>query len=184
MKIKVGSKRYDVLGSFQPYLRVIAQEITGEKKNVNTGEVKPLGYNPLGAATGQDQTDHYPGFGDETRGTVLWNFFQNKLAPIPSLLVRGMEQTKGQKIDWHTEALKMGVPMWLPDIYKATEKDGAAGGAGVLIPSFIGWGVQDYDAPSSKKKGNSKSDEFGFPKAEKDTGFKSGKGTDEFGFPK
>jgi hypothetical protein len=126
------------------------QELTGEKKNVNTGELKSLGPNPLGLVVGQDQTDHYPGFGDETRMTVLGNFFGNKLAPLPSLFLRYMEQNKYQKLDWPTEAAKLGVPMWLPDVYNETKTNGAASGAEILAPNFIGWGVQDYDPPKSK----------------------------------
>lgn len=150
LKIKVGNRRYDVLGSFQPYLRLAVQELTGEKKNVNTEEIKPLGSNPLGMLIGQDQTDHYPGFGDETRMTVLGNFFGNKLAPLPSLFLRYMEQNKYQKLDWPAEAAKLGVPMWLPDVYNETKTNGAASGAEILAPNFIGWGVQDYDPPKPK----------------------------------
>ena len=150
LKIKKGNRRYDVLGSFQPYLRLAVQELTGEKKNVNTGEIKPLGSNPLGMLIGQDQTDHYPGFGDETRMTVLGNFFGNKLAPLPSLFLRYMEQNKYQKLDWPAEAAKLGVPMWLPDVYNETKTNGAASGAEILAPNFIGWGVQDYDPPKPK----------------------------------
>lgn len=172
LKIKVGNRRYDVLGSFQPYLRLAVQELTGEKKNVNTGEIKPLGANPLGMLIGQDQTDHYPGFGDETRMTVLGNFFGNKLAPLPSLFLRYMEQNKYQKLDWPLEAAKLGVPMWFPDVYTETKTNGAAPGAGIFAPNFIGWGVQDYEPPKPKASNSTADDPFG------DTGFDNSGGFD------
>jgi len=70
-KIKVGNTRFDVTGGMASLVTLVAREITNSTKSSTTGLVKGLG-------TGE--------FGESTRLSVAYNFFENKLAPLPAAI--------------------------------------------------------------------------------------------------
>ena len=65
-KIRMKDTRIDILGGFQPYFRTFVQAITGEKKDIETGEIKKLNAD----------------FGGATKMSVISNLFTNKFSPI------------------------------------------------------------------------------------------------------
>jgi len=70
-KIKVGNTRFDVSGGMASIITLAARQITNSTKSSTTGLVKELG-------TGE--------FGESTRLSVAYNFFENKLAPLPAAI--------------------------------------------------------------------------------------------------
>ena len=70
-KIKIGNTRFDVSGGMASIITLAARLITNSTKSSTTGLVKQLG-------TGE--------FGGSTRWSVAWNFFENKLAPLPAAI--------------------------------------------------------------------------------------------------
>ena len=70
-KIKVGSTRFDVSGGMASVITLAARQITNSTKSSTTGLVKQLG-------TGE--------FGASDRLDVVYNFFENKLSPMYSVI--------------------------------------------------------------------------------------------------
>jgi hypothetical protein len=70
-KIKVGNTRFDVSGGMAGIVTLAFRQITNSTKSSTTGLVSELG-------TGK--------FGSSTRQSVIFDFFQNKLAPLPAAL--------------------------------------------------------------------------------------------------
>jgi len=69
--IKVGSTRFDVSGGMASIVTLASRLITNSTKSSTTGIVKELG-------TGE--------FGESTRLDVVYNFFENKLSPLYSVI--------------------------------------------------------------------------------------------------
>jgi len=70
-KIKIKNTRFDVSGGMASVITLAARQITNSTKSSTTGLVKELG-------TGE--------FGESTRLSVAYNFFENKLAPLPAAI--------------------------------------------------------------------------------------------------
>jgi len=70
-KIKIGNTRFDVSGGMASVITLAARQITNSTKSSTTGLVRELG-------TGD--------FGAPTRLSVAYNFFENKLAPLPAAI--------------------------------------------------------------------------------------------------
>jgi len=70
-KIKIGNTRFDVSGGMASIITLAARQITNSTKSSTTGLVKELG-------TGE--------FGESTRLDIVYNFFENKLAPLPAAI--------------------------------------------------------------------------------------------------
>ena len=127
-KIKVGNTRYDILGGYGQYITLGARISTNQTKNMY-GEVSTLGKK----------------FGAPTRLDVAEKFFENKSAPIASLVedyLRGKDAV-GNKFNTKTELVKHITPLIAQDAYDLFKQDGAKG---VLMatPGVFGIGVQTY----------------------------------------
>jgi len=70
-KIKIGNTRFDVSGGMASVVTLAMRQITNSTKSSTTGLVSKLG-------TGK--------FGSSTRASVFFNFFENKLAPLPAAI--------------------------------------------------------------------------------------------------
>jgi hypothetical protein len=70
-KIKIGDTRFDVSGGMASIVTLAFRQITNSTKSSTTGLVSQLG-------TGK--------FGSSTRASVFYNFFENKLAPLPGAI--------------------------------------------------------------------------------------------------
>ena len=128
-KIKIGNTRYDVLGSFQQYIKLAAQLITGEIISSTTGRTMTLGegYKPL------------------TRKEIVMRFFEYKTSPIASFVI-GLLTGKtmmGEEFDMPTEVINRFIPMVVQDIYDISQEKGAEG---LLygLPAIFGVGMQTY----------------------------------------
>lgn len=151
-KIKIGNTRLDIWGGHIQWVRMFAQLISGERKSTTTGEIKKLGEKR----------------GDDTRFDVLVNFFKNKLAPTPALAVRlaesklkeGKEGMKivgafGEETTLSEEAIGQVVPLYLQDFNKLRKEHDPATLTGLMIASFLGFGVQDYNKNKDVSKNDS-----------------------------
>ncbi|MDX9775870.1 MAG: hypothetical protein RBT40_07990, partial [Petrimonas sp.] len=128
-KVKIGNTRLDFWGGWQPYARVIAQLITGERKTTNTGAIVPI-----------------------NRADVLENFIRGKLSPFAALVV---DILKGETIigeelttetdDLKTQAFNRLTFMFIQDLVDAINDSGAKG-ALLAMPGVLGAGVQTYGA--------------------------------------
>lgn len=137
-KIKVGDTRYDVLGGFQQYIRLVAQEITGEKKSTATGKI--VGLNPAK-------------FPYQSRGSVLGSFVRAKLAPATGIGIDFLtgRDAVGLPVTVKNELYTHFSPLQLQDGIQAYQKGGFAKVLSVLIPSMFGVGVQMYSSNKTKQ---------------------------------
>lgn len=141
-KIKVGNTRYDILGGHQQNIRLIAQLVTGEKVNSETGELQTLG---------PDR-----GFGKPSRVDLLYQFIENKENPAVAFATKALRGTDptGEPINLATEAGKLGLPLALANIYGTGKDTGSIGkGAAMNVPGIFGVGVQTYGTVPTKDKG-------------------------------
>lgn len=138
-KIKDGNTRWDMWGGFQPYIRVLAQEIMGKSKSARTGVTQDLS----GEGT----------FG-KTRFDVAQTFLRGKLAPIPSMgwdYLSGRTMT-GEDVTLKEEAMQHLLPMIAGDLKDAMQDRGVKALFDVGIPSNFGVSVSTYLPSGYDKK--------------------------------
>ncbi len=128
-KIKVGNTRYDILGGFQQYIRFIAQMITGQRISTTTGKLMTVG----------------EGFNAPTRKDIAMSFFENKEAPIPSLITALMtgKTAIGGDVNLPAEIIDRFIPMFLQDASDLIKEYGPVG-ALMSLPGVMGAGSQTY----------------------------------------
>lgn len=110
-KIKIGHTRFDMSGGMSSLVVLAAREATQASKSSTTGKVHPLNSGKFGSQTGTD---------------VLYNFFENKLAPVSSVV---KDMLKGRTFSGENpgilnEAKNLLVPMTITnaqEIYKDPE---------------------------------------------------------------
>lgn len=130
-KIKVGNTRYDILGGFQQYIKLLSQLATGQVVSSTTGKVVTLGegYKPL------------------TRKDILMRFFESKTSPVASFIISLMtgQTGVGEPVNIPTEIINRFIPMMAQDIYDiAKDKDSIGKGLLMAIPGIFGAGSQTY----------------------------------------
>jgi hypothetical protein len=136
-KIKIGNTRYEVFGGVTPYVRFIAQMISGQQKSSVTGKVT------------------YPdeGFKAKSRWDILTSFGLSKVAPIPSLVISALKGKTmiGEDVNIPKEVALRFVPMVAQDMYDAVKEHGALG-IPMVTPSIFGVGVQTYPSLSKREQ--------------------------------
>lgn len=136
-KIKIGNTRYDILGGLQQNIRLMAQLITGEKINSNTGELQGLG----------------DGFASPTRYDILLQAFENKENPLLSMataMLKGKD-FQGNPVNPVNEALGRLIPLSVQGAYETAKDIGSIPkGIALNLPSFVGVGVQTYGNQPTK----------------------------------
>ena len=132
LKVRVGNRRWDLTGGLQSYYRVIAQVITREKKDSDTGKIKPVAkgvYSPE------------------------ISFARGKLSPLLGTIIdawsgktfTGAEATVGTLAKEHL------VNMMVQDITDASKESGAFNALLTTgVPASLGVGTQAY-TPQEKK---------------------------------
>ena len=150
-KIEAGNTRIDIWGGYQQYAVLFARILAGKTTSSVTGKATSLN-------TGA--------YGKPSRLSVLGNFFQGKLSPIPSFvtaLLRGsnvmgekFDITKGfdeklSSFDWMKNPVaSMFIPMVIQDFADIAKDDPG------LIPAsalgVFGVGLQTYSKKNKKRK--------------------------------
>lgn len=130
-KIKQGDTRWDIWGGFQPYIRVLAQVITGERKSSNTGNVQELDGK---GAFGTDRTD------------IVKRFIRGKLAPVPAIAVNFFsgETATGEKVTVAQQAEQALTPLLYSSLKESVKEKGVEALFTVGIPNVFGVGTQTY----------------------------------------
>lgn len=131
MKIKSGKTRWDIWGGFQPYVRVIAQVVTGQRKSTTTDEIIEL--------------DGEGAFGTNV-GDVVGSFIRNKLSPSASIAVNFISgrTSTGERFSWEETAKQSFVPLIFTGVKEAMEDDGVKALFTVGLPSIFGISAQTY----------------------------------------
>lgn len=136
-KIKIGNTRIDTWGGFQQYVRMFAQEFTGEYVSSTTGKKITLGegYRPL------------------TRMEILMRQIESKEAPVFSLITKLLGENRdwdtGKKLNVPKEILQKFEPMVASDLYDLYQEDPMLLPLGAL--TVFGAGVQTYKQKKSNK---------------------------------
>jgi hypothetical protein len=125
-KVKIGNTRIDFWAGFQPYVRVIAQIITEERKSTKTGEIYHI-----------DPID------------VGINFFRSKLAPVPGLVwdLKAGETFIGEELSAENAEkiiYEQLTPMSVQDWIEAVRDSGLVTGTGFGLLAMLGVGIQTY----------------------------------------
>jgi hypothetical protein len=151
-RIKIGNTRYDPTAGFQPYVRLAAQVITGQKKG----------------ADGSIQSLSDPKYGQPNKVDALGSFLKNKespaLAEVHDLLAG--EDRDFNKVDIHhldnvrDDLAKDFVPLLLQDMHDVYNDQGAKGVAIGILPDTFGVGVQTYTPRAKKDKGSVSTKDF------------------------
>lgn len=145
-KIRVGNKRFDLLGGFQQPFRLMAQLSTGTVINSVTGEKLSLGTSKFGA---------------KNRLSVLGRFAETKLAPPPGFAVDLLRGTDFERkpFSMKSELEKRLTPLLLQDAYEASKEGDDFSSKLALALAIYGIGVfgvgaQVYGPPLSRSKSN------------------------------
>jgi hypothetical protein len=129
-KIKIKDTRIDIWGGFQPYVRLIAQLISGQVKSTHSVEIKELGNR----------------FGEEDRLSVLSRFVRGKLAPVPASIVDAISKTNliGEEVTPAKLLVRSLLPLIVNDISDAMHDNPP--GAAIAFGGFsvLGVGIQSY----------------------------------------
>lgn len=150
-KIRDGNTRWDIWGGAQPYVRVLWQLKTGQRKSTRSGEIYDL--------SGDDI------FGD-TRMDVGMKFFRNKLAPVPGAAVDMLSGRTGvgdeiiyewggagdKEISIDQYIKERLLPMTITGTQEAIKDRGLKAILDVGIPNIFGVGTQTYDSKPAPKK--------------------------------
>jgi hypothetical protein len=128
-KIKIGNTRIDPYSGFQQYAVGASRLLSGHMTSSKSGKDFDL-------TSGK--------FGMPSRASVVSQFAQNKLAPIPSLVWSWMEGTdwNGQPFELKKAMLDRTVPIVMQDLYELQKEDPKLLPLGIL--PIIGEGVQTY----------------------------------------
>ena len=148
LKIRDGTKRYDIAGGFGQYLTLIARIATNESKTIK-GEINEAGNGPF----------------DFNRANAIGTFIRNKTSPIASFLWDWAEgqNTIGERfsvtepftdapegedpIKWNKNAIiARMIPMFIQDVIEVVQEDPSLGDFVGLAPALFGVGYQDFEA--------------------------------------
>lgn len=101
-----GETRYDVLGGFQPLIRLFAR-IASDSTKTSKGEVKEFGTK----------------MADSNRLTTLAEFARTKAAPIPGYIMDWAEgqNAVGEPFDFTSNTAKLFVPLFIQDLYNVLQ---------------------------------------------------------------
>lgn len=150
LKIKLGSRRIDILGGMQQWIRFFAQtlttagrEVLGEKYSAGIFRDNVVGHDEKGNTTVRE-LDH-----DWSTKGYLGRFVRTKLNPVVSLAVdyKTGEDFLGNPFSWDKAIATRALPIFLQNVYQNITRDGALGATASSSADFIGIGYQNYDDP-------------------------------------
>jgi len=139
-KIQIGNTRVDPFGGDQQYGVLAAKLLTGKSTSTITDRETDIWENQ---------------FGRQNAGSLLWNFVQNRLAPVPSFAVALLTQSDFGGGEFSTlpgldeqgqielgAVLSRTVPIMVQDIVELAQEDPTL--LPLAAPAFFGMGVQTY----------------------------------------
>jgi len=145
LKIRNGKKRYDILGGFQQPIRTLGQYATGQKKDIDSGEITEL----------TDSDKSLPNrLLEQKRLAVLLQHIRGKLSPVPAAFTDfGM----GRMMDYseptvEKEIMRMIVPLAWQDITSAYGEEGAKSFVTTALPTILGVSNSIYKDPEPEPK--------------------------------
>jgi hypothetical protein len=144
-KIKIGNTRFDVTGGMDSVATLAARVLTLSSKSTATGQVNKL--------NATDKTGK-PKFGAQTGTDVVYNFFENKLSPVSSVikdLLKGQTFASG-KPTIKNEAANLLVPLPITTAIELYQTPGSANKLLGIIADALGFNVNSYAPPPPKKK--------------------------------
>lgn len=157
-KIKYGNTRWDIAGGFQQFIRVFAQLMFAQRKQLTTGDIIEIAGLRVLKPEKQPFTAEFRGkkevgFPFQSQSEVISRFIRGKLAPIPNLisdLVFGANIV-GEAPEVKREFIENLIPFYIQDIMKAYNELGPDALFKVGVPAFFGVGVQTFE---EKGEGN------------------------------
>lgn len=164
MKVKIGNRMQDISFGYGSYITFIARLMTGKTKTTEGGVIKSL----------RDLTEEQEAAGEVRAkgkggvelgyGSITENFFRNKLASFPSLLLDYYlgETGRGDKPTLSTEAKDKLPPMFIADLFHILQDD-ETGGATKGVLSFaasIGSGGYTKTPEDFSKRGTNEMKQF------------------------
>lgn len=145
-KVKVGEKTWvDFTAGLAPILKLVAQEVAGEKVT-GSGKRKALD----GKGKVPETTRQAVG---ETRASVALKFAEGRLAPVPSYFVdwwRGSDFT-GKPFDAKQGAIDRALPFLYSDFRDALREENLLTASGAAGASGIGGSITTYSSEKPDK---------------------------------
>ena len=143
-KIRVGDTRFDVTGGAGSIAVLAARMATQSTKSSTSGKITPLnekdksGKAKFGATTGTD---------------VVYNFFENKLSPVASVIKHLIEdQTfEGTKPTITSELKNLYAPLPITNAWETYKNPNAAPLLLTILADFVGIGANTYSEKEKKK---------------------------------
>lgn len=132
MQIRFGDKVYDLTGGMVQYVRTFLRIASLAKK---TG------------TTNRSDEDEMKDLGKYNRKTnySTTKFFTNKLAPNTAYAYHFLTGKGGDGKDFRPTEIFDYYPMYVDDLKKGMQEDGASSLLTILLPSLFGVGVQQYE---------------------------------------
>lgn len=130
-KIKVGDTRFDVSGGMSSIITVASRLATQSSKSSVTKTVAPLNSDKFGAATGTD---------------VVYNFFENKLSPLASVLkdiLKGKD-FQGKKVSFSGEVNNLLTPIAITNYQELRDNPNSANVLVAMIADALGISTNTY----------------------------------------
>jgi hypothetical protein len=136
-KIKVGNTRFDVTGGMASIVTLASRVARNHVKNSTTGVIKDLNTRE---------------FGSSTTGGVIWNFFENKLSPIASVVnerfLKG-EDREGNKPTVMKEVANLVTPLIVRAAIESGKDENSANMLAILIADGLGISANTYSLKSN-----------------------------------
>lgn len=146
-KLKLGSRRLDVLMGHQQIIRFMASMMTGVVKS-SSGDLRPI-HKKWAFFTDDKifETDPNVPYGGRDARQVMFNFVRSKASPQLGLAIDFFTGSKynGEEVDLVNTAGQVIYPITYGDIYDVMQEDGIPENVALSVLAFLGMGLQTYD---------------------------------------
>jgi hypothetical protein len=142
-KIRIGERRYDIMGGLGQYIVLGSKLIPAMSENM-------FGVGTAYKKTAKGEFVRLRGTG-QTGADELVKFLRNKAAPIPGYLydsAKGKDPV-GEEFDTAKDTGELFAPLFLQDFIGAWYEEGF-GSAAATLPALIGFGYAKYPATPTK----------------------------------
>lgn len=144
-KIRVGNTRFDVSGGMGSLVTLASRQITSSSKSSTTGKVTKLGE--------RDRTGKLK-FGTKTRGDVMFDFMENKYAPLASVVkdLRDGQDFNGNKPTLPNELNNLLTPLPIQNLLQSAQDPKHADLLLIGIADGLGISTNTYGNPKKNAK--------------------------------